>query len=193
MQGLVIELPKSVLFFGPPPKTKDDLRYLIEDRGIKCIVNLSPQEDEKAERYMKHCKVDEKNPEKTLHVGLIRLCLDATSFDPQGRNKELKKESRGHFYANHVKSVEKELVDVKGGIYIHHTTGATEEAYIAFGLWRSRYPNDKLDFLTWIRENDYEWIFDDDNDKKELLSFVLNEVDKQHRRISFFKKIKKDE
>lgn len=201
MQGLVVELPlvgepKNALLFGPPPKTKDDMKYLIEVRGVSCIVNLCPFTNErtkngteKAERYMEYCKVDEEHPERTLNVGFVRQCLDVASFEPTGRNKDLKKESWGQFYANHAKMVDK----IEGNIYIHCTTGADEEAYIAFAVWRLRNPSAKMDFLAWIREKDYEWVFNDDVDKKELLSFVLSQVQKEHRKTSFFKKAKKDD
>jgi hypothetical protein len=213
MQGLIIELPPlqqkesggSRILFGPPPKTKDDFKHLIQTRGVICIVNLCPFTNErskggieKAERYMEWCNVDLDHPENTLDVTLVRVHLDVASFEPKGRNKELKKESWGQFYASHVRSVEKETQKIQGNIYIHHNTGILEEVYVAVGLWKLRRKNDlvqgkKFDFFEWTREHNYEWLIDEDVDKKELLGFVLAEIDKDHRKTSFFKKVKKDE
>jgi hypothetical protein len=205
MQGLVITLPsekREVILFGPPPKTKDDLRFLIKEKGIQCIINVCPFTNEraddgteKAQKYMGFCAPDEKRPENTLDVRLLRLPFDSSSFEATGRTKELKKIDLAQFYISHVKLIEKTIQKEKvvGNIYIHSTTGITEEAYLAIALWKLRNHSSKMDFLNWIRENNYEWLFDDDNDKKELLTFILNEVCRGHLKTNFFKKVKKDE
>ena len=46
MKGLVIELFPSLLF-GPPPKTRDDLKYLIDEMGVSLIINICPKTNER--------------------------------------------------------------------------------------------------------------------------------------------------
>lgn len=206
MKGLVIELFPSLLF-GPPPKTRDDLKYLIGEMGVSLIINICPKTNErtkggveKAEYYMELLKApkkrtrdeDPEEDEEELSISMDRIPVDMTSFDPKGRNKGLKQESTAQYYVSYARSIYKKLQGKKR-VYLHGTSGAMEEAYIAFAIWKmhdSKFPED---IIAWIKEKDYEWLFNDDTDKKHLLTVVLSETTKDLRRTYFFKRHKTSE
>lgn len=206
MKGLVIELFPSLLF-GPPPKTRDDLKYLIDEMGVSLIINICPKTNErtkkgveKAEYYMELLKApkkrtrdedpeEEQDEEEELSISMDRIPVDMTSFDPKGRNKGLKQESTAQYYVSYARSIYKKLQG-KNRVYLHGTSGAMEEAYIAFAIWKMHASDFPEDIIAWIKEKDYEWLFNDDTDKKHLLTVVLSETTKDLRRTYFFKRHK---
>lgn len=209
MEGLVIKLSPH-LYFGPPPKTRDDLKHLINVLGISLIVNICPKTNErtkggieKAEFYMellsgkkKNRRDDDDDEEEDLFVFMKRISIDMTSFDPKGRNKGLKQESVAQQYVSYARVIQKETEKKKA--YIHGLTGVMDEAYVAFAIWKMRASTDStlefpVDLLMWIKDNDYEWLFNDDNDKKELLSVVLNQTTRDLRKTHFFKRMKSND
>lgn len=146
--------------------------------------------DEQVERAEQEAKKKRKKEEEIeLHLKVRRLIFDKTAFEPVGRTKELKKKSMGEYYATHIRLVLKDIKDLSQVIYIHGKTGVMEEAYIAFGLWKLISPADfPRDILQWIKEMNYEWLFNDDVDAREMMNIILERVSNQEKKNNFFKK-----
>jgi len=153
-------------------------------------------QNEQGKRYIHHeARTDwrkkRKEEEKELHLEVKRLLFDQKAFEPVGRTKELKKQSMGEYYANHIRLVLKEIKNLDQVVYIHGTSGVMEEAYIAFGLWKLMSPKDfPIDVLQWIKEMNYEWLFNDDVEAKEMVNFVLERVANHEKKNNFFKNAK---
>lgn len=215
MKGLVIRLTPTLLF-GPPPKTRDDLKFLIKERGVTLILNTCALTNERtksgvdrAEFYMQLLKPKERDNKRyhndeveeeeedneELFVSMKRVALNLFEFEAQGRTKDLQEQSLARYYVAHARLLQKEVEEAnkklrnplqKHVVYIHNGSGIMEEAYLAFALWDDA----PKDVLQWIKDNHYEWLFDDDNDKKHMLTLVLDEVKRGERKLNFFKKAK---
>jgi hypothetical protein len=205
MEGLIIRLSWSRLF-GPPPKTKEHVKHLKERLGVSTILNICPITNERTKKGMERAVgykeffiPEDDDTEKILEekaklfMILNRVPFDLSEFVAHGRTKGLQQESLARYYVQHAKLLKEKYVLPKDCVvYIHGVTGIMEEAYITFALWYMCAEEKDLpvDLLQWIKEKNYEWLFDDDADKKQLLTLILNEVRRGQKKVNFFKKVK---
>ena len=70
-----------------------------------------------------------------------------------------------------VRALQQRLLDAgEKRCYIHAETGRYEEAYIGLLLWRLMFPNEvPANVAAWLKENNKELLFDDDEDKRAVL------------------------
>lgn len=202
MKGLVISCAPTPLLFGPPPKTRDELKWLIQEKRVTLILNTCPALNQrtrtgvdKAEFYMEFLKPREKEEEEDeLFVNMKRVPFNLFEFETKGRTKDAQEESLARFYVSHARLLLKEIQKEQKAhtVYVHNQSGIMEEAYLTLALWRLLASKDvPHDLLQWIKEHDYEWLFDDDNDKKHMLELIMQEVEHGEKKLNFFKKIKK--
>lgn len=99
-------------------------------------------------------------------------------------------------YIKHAKLLMKRLNERKRTIYIFFKTGLLEEAYVAFAFWYlTTKDKDTLPVnpRTWIQENGYEMLFDEQNEDELLvLDGIWKALKLETQRASFFtpKKLK---
>lgn len=198
MEGLVIRL-LGTLFFGPPPKNKDHLKHLKERLGVKLIINICPTTNQRTGYTALFTPKDKDWKElaeekEMLFLNVVKLPFDLSDFVAQGRTKGLQQESLAQHYVQYAKMLKEKHVpkDNPPTLYIHGVNGNMEEAYISFALWYMLADQKDLpsDLLQWIKDEHYEWLFDDDADKKQLLTLILNEVQRGQKKTNFFKRLK---
>lgn len=209
MEGLIIRLSLSLLF-GPPPKNKEHLTHLKEHLGVTLILNTCPFTNERTREGLERCAAytefftpkdtDWENvaeEKEKLFITTIREPFDSSPDKVgklKGRTKAQQQESLAQYYVQTAKTLKEKYIAGESPpvIYIHSVNGNMDEAYIAFALWYMTGPQNDLpvDLLKWIKEQNYEWLFEDDADKKQLLALILNEVKRGQKKTNFFKKNK---
>lgn len=173
---------ESVLYIGGAPNYFD-VRHLTRthDTGgcdVRVFVNLRPLSGETVPpraretvapprelAYARHC---------TGGVRVLHAPLPA-DFEPQGRLKEERLQSRARHYAQHALRIYKDLqLDGVGGgaVYVHKDNGRGEEVLVAVALWTQLHPATAPSApLEWLR-NYSELLADDASDSKTLLTAV---------------------
>lgn len=122
------------IYFGPPPNTADNLRYLRKTLGIRNIVSLKPltgrltapnRYDSEGNRYDTSIWYAKKDAKITVHT-----CPLAN----QSAMDSMKDADVVEVYIGLARKI---AGDMDGApVYIHHRDGFTHEAYVAMAMWR---------------------------------------------------------
>lgn len=174
----------ATLYFGPRPKTPEDVAYLTQHLRLRLFVNAS--RNDAVDKYSGE-------PVRTAYVRdygkrykftSVNVSLSAEAFD----------HAKGAQALLHGVRAMRSLLDtddvVNRGLYIHAETGLADEAYIALLLWRMLAPTEApRDVEAWLRDNHKEALFDDDADKRGLLIAawkLLDAEDDKRAKMSMF-------
>jgi len=168
------------LYFGPRPKTPEDVAHLTQHLGVSCIVNAST-----SDACDKHTQL----PLRTAYVRDYRKRYHFMALDAPLPPEALHTSKGAPALLAAVRHL-KERIDelsarpVHPVCYVHAETGLADEAYIGIVLWRlmaaDEAPADRrvpTDIEQWLREQNKEALFDDDADKRSLLVAVWKLLD----------------
>ena len=170
------------LYFGPRPKTPEDLAHLRGRLGISHIVNASPHAITARKNYTQD--YGERYPFTTIDAPLAVGALTSKGAP---------------LLLAAVRAIHVQLggngEDACCCCYVHAETGLMDEAYIAIILWRLRVPQEvPSNVEQWLHEQHKEALFDDDADKRALLVAVWKLLDVEAdrvRKMSMFGTVKK--
>ena len=151
------------LAFGPRPRGRADLRYLVDTLHMLYFVNASPATVADRSAYIVDFSA-------TYAVSVIDW------QEPMADAALLLKS---------VRMLQKHVV-LLPRCYIHAETGLCEEAYIGLLLWRLLYPEEApASIRDWLMEQHKELLFDDDEEKRQLLvdcwKLLDGETEKQRK------------
>lgn len=174
------------LYFGPPPRTAQDVEYLRKVCKVTDIVNMRT---DKSCFYKRHFEEQEEGA-----VNIIFLPTDTTQWPSVGRLKKDQLLNRARRYVDHARPVTLKKTRV---LYIHDRSGEEEEAFIAFALW-GLMATDPLPPppvpSTWLREKQQFMVFRQDGEKLNMADVIMKEAQHMQRVQSMFhlkKKIRK--
>jgi hypothetical protein len=122
------------VYFGPPPNSENDLRYLRKTLRIRNIVSLKPltgrltfsRDDDYAPSVDTSIWYAKKDAKITVHTYPLG---DQSTLD------SMKDDDMVEVYIGLARKI-KSSVPGPTPVYIHHKEGFTHEAYVAMALWR---------------------------------------------------------
>lgn len=196
----VVDLIPGKLYIGPVPSSYAQLGYLVCETRVDYILNILPKLDAIRIDYEKHN--DKLKAEQHPTAQLIQCAFDPSVYKPQGRDQKQKLADMAAFYVKHAEKLWKlveahslnEQQQQQHIFYLHSKTGDTDEVLIGFALAyfmtfrlksvATHFP--KNDPCQWIVDHNYEHLLNDDNDAKELLRAMWDEVQRVARARKFF-------
>lgn len=166
------------LYFGPRPKTPDDMKYLTKTLGLHLVLNASTSTAANKRTGALDRDAYARDYADDFDFVVIKAPLVIpTSGGDEGATSLLAA----------VRAIQPKVV---GPCYVHAETGLYEEAYIALLLWRLIYPNEApADIAAWLRAHHKDLLFDDDEEKRGLLIAcwtLLDDEQRTQRKIRMF-------
>lgn len=169
------------LLFGPPPKTLDELGYLVTVRHISHIINVCDKSSN--QRTAKGYKRDESYKMYFDTFGddyrplAFAFPLEIGSFQATGRLKSDQLKNAAQHYLKHARTIVTHIEKHPKGnrFYLHQKTGFDQEVYVAFAVWLLWCNPEGVDPLAWLKEGNHDILLDRDPDKLALLAEIWKE------------------
>jgi len=166
----VREVIPDRLLIGPPPRSKLDLRWLCEVKGVSHIFAMDLKGVDRYSDYLG----DVKNGAPTINKTDVMLPVGDDALVTRNHA------AQANWYNDRVRAITDVLLsDPKSVVFIHHQNGRYEEALMAFAVWtalgKPEAPRTTAELVAWRAQTTNGQLLDTE-EQQILFEVVMQKV-----------------